>query len=73
MVLKRNLMILYESATTGMSTSQIIASQNASSGMWAFTEGLEVMYMVVLLYLIRPTVFKIVGRVAATMAPHKAR
>jgi hypothetical protein len=73
MVLKRNLMILYESATTGMSTSQIIASQNASSGMWAFGEGLEVMYMVVLLYLIRPTVFNIVGRVAATMAPHKAR
>ena len=52
MVLKRNLMIMYESATTGVSTAQIINQQNASSGMWAFAEGNEVMYMVVLLYLI---------------------
>lgn len=64
MVLKRNLMILYESATTGMSTAQIIDLQNASSGMWAFAEGNEVMYMVVLLYLIRPIVFNLVGLVA---------
>jgi hypothetical protein len=73
MVLKRNLMILYQSATTGMSTAQIIDLQNASSGMWAFAEGNEVMYMVVLLYLIWPVVFNIVGRVAATMTPQKAR
>jgi len=73
MVLKRNLMILYESATTGMSTSQIIASQNASSGMWAFSEGLEVMFLVVLLYLIWPIVFNIVGRVATIRASPKAR
>lgn len=50
MVLKRNLMILYESATTGVSTAQIIATQNASSGMWAFGEGIEVMFLVVVLY-----------------------
>jgi hypothetical protein len=68
MVLKRNLMILYESATTGISTAQIIDLQNASSGMWAFAEGNEVMYMVVLLYLIWPIAFNIVGRVAATTA-----
>ena len=68
MVLKRNLMIMYESATTGMSTAQIIDLQNASSGMWAFAEGTEVIFMVVLLYLIRPIVFNIVGRVAAIMA-----
>jgi hypothetical protein len=54
MVLKRNLMIMFESATTGVSTAQIIDRQNASSGMWAFGEGIEVMYMVVLLYLIWP-------------------
>jgi hypothetical protein len=72
MVLKRNLMILYESATTGVSTAQIIATQNASSGMWAFGEGMEVMYIVVLLYVIWPIAFNIVGRVAATMAPRKA-
>jgi hypothetical protein len=73
MVLKRNLMIMHESATTGISTAQIINLQNASSGMWAFAEGNEVMYMVVLLYLIRPAVFNIVGRVTAIAASPKAR
>ena len=73
MVLKRNLMIMHESATTGMSTAQIIDLQNASSGMWAFAEGNEVMYMVVLLYLIWPIAFNIVGRVTAIMAGPKAR
>ena len=73
MVLKRNLMITHESATTGVSTAQIIDLQNASSGMWAFGEGMEVMYMVVLLYLIWPIVFNIVARVAAMMASPKAR
>ena len=73
MVLKRNLMIIYQSATTGISTSQIVATQNASSGMWAFAEGIEVMFMVVLFYLLRPIVFNIVGRVAATMASPKPR
>jgi hypothetical protein len=73
-VLKRNLMIMFESATTGVSTAQIIDRQNASSGMWAFGEGIELMYMVVLLYLIWPIVFNIVGRVTAIMvAPPKAR
>lgn len=73
MVLKRNLMIIYQSATTGISTSQIIATQNASSGMWAFAEGIEVMFMVVLFYLLRPIAFNIVGCVAATMASPKPR
>jgi hypothetical protein len=72
-VLKRTLMIRYEAATTGVSTAQIIATQNASSGMWAFAEGNEVMYLVVLLYLLWPIVFNIVGRVAANMASPKAR
>jgi hypothetical protein len=61
MVLKRNLMIWYQSMTTGVSTAQIIAVQNASSGMWAFGEGLEVMFFVILLYLLRPIVFNLVG------------
>jgi hypothetical protein len=73
MVLKRNLMILYESATTGILTAQIIDRQNASSGMWAFAEGNEVMYLVVLFYLLWPIVFNIVGRVATTVASPKAR
>jgi len=65
MVLKRTLMIRYEAVTTGMSTAQIMDRQNASSGMWAFAEGNEVMYLVVLLYLLWPIVFSIVRRVAA--------
>lgn len=73
MVLKLNLTIMYESATTGISTAQIIDRQNASSGMWAFAEGIEVMYMVVLLYLIWPIVFNIVGRVAAIRASPRSR
>ena len=73
MVLKRNLMIMHESATSGLSTAQIIDLRNASSGMWAFAEGMEVMYMVVLLYLIWPMVFNIMGRVTAIMASPETR
>jgi hypothetical protein len=73
MVVKRNLMILYESATTGASTAEIIATQNASSGMWAFGEGLEVMFLVVLFYLLWPIVFNIVARMAAFVASPKPR
>ena len=73
MVLKRTLMIRYEAATTGVSTTQIIDLQNASSGMWAFGEGMEVMFLVVLLYLLRPMVFRIGHRVAEMMASPKAR
>ena len=65
MVLKRNLMIQYQSATTGMSTAQIIDQQNASSGMWAFAEGMEVMYGVVLLYLLWPIAFNVLGNSVA--------
>jgi hypothetical protein len=72
MVLKRNLMIMYESATTGVSSAHIIDLQNASSGMWAFAEGTEVMYMVVILYLIWPMAFNIAGRLAANIASPKA-
>jgi hypothetical protein len=47
MVLKRDLMIMYEAATTGTSPAQIIDQQNASSGMRAFSESLEVLFLVV--------------------------
>ena len=62
MVLKRDLMIRYEAATTGTSTAQIIDLQNASSGMWAFSEGLEVLFLVALCYLLWPICFNVVGR-----------
>ena len=61
MVLKRNLMILVQSAITGMSRAQILDLQNASSGMWAFAELNEVMYLVILCYLIWPIAFNFVG------------
>ena len=61
MVLKRDLMIIYEAATTGISTAQIIDRQNASSGMYAFSEGLEVLFLVVLFYLLWPICFNVVA------------
>ncbi len=73
MVLKRILTIKYQAATTGVSTAQIIDLQNASAGMWAFAEGMEVMFLVVLFYLLRPMVFRIGRRVTAMMASPKAR
>lgn len=73
MVLKRMLMIRYEAATTGTSIAQVIDRHNASGGMWAFAEGMEVMFVVILLYLLRPIVFNVAGRAAAIMASPKAR
>lgn len=64
MILKRNVMIHYESFTTGVSTAQIIASQNASSGMWAFGEFIEVMFFIIVLYLLRPILFNLAARIA---------
>jgi len=54
-----------------MSKAQIIDIQNASSGMWAFGEGLEVMYLVVLFYLLRPILFSVVSRVVSTIPSQK--
>jgi len=61
-VLKRNLLIMYEATVTGTSAVQIIAQQNASSGMWAFGEGLEELYLVVIFYLLWPICFNVVAR-----------
>jgi hypothetical protein len=72
MLLKRMLMIRFEAATTGASVAQIMNVQNASSGMWAFGEGLAVMYLAVLLYLLRPFVFRMVAYVMATRSSAKA-
>jgi len=66
-------MIRHQAAVTGMLVAQIVDQQNASSGMWAFAEGNEVMYFVVLFYLLWPVAFNLVARVAATMTPPKPR
>ena len=62
MVLKRDLMIRYESFVTGTPAATVIARQDESSGMWAFSEGLEMMYLVVLIYLLWPIFFNVAGR-----------
>ena len=59
MLLKRYAMIKYQAITTGQSTAQIIAIQDASSGMWAFAEGLEIMFFVIVLYVLRPILFNL--------------
>ena len=68
MVLKRDLMIMHEAAATGVSVAQIIDQQNASSGMWAFSEGNEVLYLVVLFYLLWPICFSAVCRMPKLLA-----
>jgi hypothetical protein len=53
-VLKRELLISFESYSTGTAIETIIARQNASSGMYAFGEGLEASYLFIMLYLLWP-------------------
>jgi hypothetical protein len=51
---------------------QILKIRDASSGIWVFGKGMDVIYLVVLLYLLRPIAFLLVGILAAAMASHKA-
>lgn len=60
-VLMRELMIAYTSFKTGIPAATIIAEQDASSGMWAFGEALEELYLVVLIYLLWPIGFNLAG------------
>jgi hypothetical protein len=66
MLIKRVLMIGFDALASGVSTSQVMNIQNASSGMWAFGGGMEVMYFVALFYMLRPIVFSFVGQRFAT-------
>lgn len=59
---KREVLIRLESLRTGTPVETIVALQNASSGMYAFSEGLETLYLVSLLYLLWPIGFNLVGR-----------
>jgi hypothetical protein len=61
-VLKGELLISFESYWTGMPVETIIDRQNASSGMYAFGEGLELIFLVTLLYLLWPIFFNLVGQ-----------
>jgi hypothetical protein len=51
---KREISIALEAARTGQSREQIAEQRDADGGMWAFSEGNEVLYFLVLLYLLRP-------------------
>ena len=62
-LLKRDLMIRYESLATGTPVSTIVARQDASSGMWAAGEGMEELYLVTLMTLLWPIVFNLAGHV----------
>jgi hypothetical protein len=61
-VLKRELMIRFESFSTGTPVGTIVARQEASSGMYAFSEGLQATYLFILIYLLWPIVFNLAGR-----------
>ncbi len=61
MIIKREGMIAYQSAITGLTRQQILDEQNASSGMWAFSELNEVVFCFALLYVLRPVLVNIVG------------
>ncbi len=60
-VLKRPFVIAWQSYLTGFSREEIIRQQEASSGMWAFGEGMEMLYLLVLLYLLWPICFNTIG------------
>jgi hypothetical protein len=61
-VLKRESLIRFESFWTGTPVETIIDRQTASSGMYAFGEGLETIFVVTLLYLLLPMIFNLVGQ-----------
>jgi hypothetical protein len=71
MILKRNLSIMYESVSTGRTIAEIIDIREASGGMWAFSEGLTVMYLMVLFYLLWPIGFNAICRLAGLSASVK--
>lgn len=55
--LKRPLVIWWQSYVTGYPVEEILRQQDASSGMWAFGELLETIFLVVLIYLLWPICF----------------
>src|SRR5262249_1480460 len=61
-VIERDLMIQYESLTTGTPVATIVERQAQSSGMWAAGEGMEQFYLVPLMYLFWPIAFNLAGR-----------
>ena len=61
MLIKREATISFQAALRGVPRAQIIDEQNASGGMYAFSELNEVMYFFIFLYLVRPICVNVVG------------
>lgn len=61
-VFKRPLVILWQSYVTGFPVDEIIQQQNTSSGMWAFGELLETLFLIALFYLLLPVGFNAANR-----------
>ena len=71
--LKRDLLIHLESYMTGTPVETIVARQEESSGMYAFGEGLEAMYLVPLFYLLWPMFFNLVAKGFKRRLPWRRR
>src|SRR5262249_60963780 len=65
MVLQRELEIRYESHMTGTPVATIVEQQSAESGMYAGGEGMEVLYLVPLIYLVWPVLFNLAGHLCS--------
>lgn len=65
-VVKRDFIILHQSIVTGVPIEKIVAEQEASGGMWAFSEGMEIVFLVVLFYLLWPICFNVIAWLVRT-------
>ncbi|MFI5362387.1 MAG: hypothetical protein ACHQ49_10490 [Elusimicrobiota bacterium] len=72
-VLKRNIQILLESWATGTPVAQIVAVQSASSGMWAFSEGMEQIFLIAMMYLAWPICFNLAARLKSAVRLGRGR
>jgi hypothetical protein len=64
--LKRDLIILHQSIIRGVPIQTIVDEQQASGGMWAFSEGMETIFLIVLFYLLWPICFNAVAWLIGT-------
>lgn len=64
-VVQRELMVFAASLLSGTPVAVIVNRQNASSGMWAAGEAMEMAGLAVLAYLLWPVLFNLIGRIAS--------
>jgi hypothetical protein len=64
--LLREILIAIQVARTGLSHEQIVAIQDQDGGMYAFAEGLEALFFLVLFYLLRPILVNLYGTLRDT-------